>query len=317
MATGRIGVTPTLGVRWSKAPTGGTTALSGLDDSSVSLVYSVGYEQVYRNGVLLSRGNDYTATTGTTITLIDATITGDIIEVFAQQLVPLTDAISKGQFTAKGTLLSATAASTPGVLGVGTNGQLLSADSTASTGLAWTTVSSGGITLITETVASALSSLTFGSIPSTYKELLLVWDGLTCSDSTTRFEIRLNNNSSTVYYNRIFKFTAAGNVTTGSGDSLGANENATMAMVNTSPTAMEQRWAGTLRIYNYSSATKDKRYDYQTAGYNNSTGEARGGSLIGTFDSTTAISSIDIYRGNGTGTFSNATNTSIRLYGIS
>ena len=136
MATGRIGVTPTLGVRWSKAPTGGTTALSGLDDSSVSLVYSVGYEQVYRNGVLLSRGNDYTATTGTTITLIDATITGDIIEVFAQQLVPLTDAISKGQFTAKGTLLSATAASTPGVLGVGTNGQLLSADSTASTGLA-------------------------------------------------------------------------------------------------------------------------------------------------------------------------------------
>jgi len=68
MATGRIGVTPTLGVRWSKVPTGGTTSLSGLDDNSVSLVYSVGYEQVYRNGVLLSRTNDYTATNGTTIT---------------------------------------------------------------------------------------------------------------------------------------------------------------------------------------------------------------------------------------------------------
>lgn len=139
MATGRIGVTPTLGVRWSKAPTGGTTALSGLDDSSVSLVYSVGYEQVYRNGVLLSRGNDYTATTGTTITLIDATITGDIIEVFAQQLVPLADAISKGQFTAKGTLLSATAASTPGVLGVGANDTVLTADSAQATGLKWAT----------------------------------------------------------------------------------------------------------------------------------------------------------------------------------
>ena len=70
MATGRIGVTPTLGTRWSKAPAGGTTSLSGLDDNSVSLVYSVGYEQVYRNGVLLSRGNDYTATTGNSITLI-------------------------------------------------------------------------------------------------------------------------------------------------------------------------------------------------------------------------------------------------------
>lgn len=141
MATGRIGVTPTLGVRWSKAPAAGTTSLSGLDDNSVSLVYSVGYEQVYRNGVLLSRGNDYTATNGTTVTLTDATVTGDIIEIFANELVPLADAISKGQFTAKGSLLSATAASTPGVLAVGTDGQYLQADSTASTGLKWAAVS--------------------------------------------------------------------------------------------------------------------------------------------------------------------------------
>jgi hypothetical protein len=75
MATGRIGTTPVLQVRWSKAPSDGTTSLSGLDDNSVSLVYSVGYEAVYRNGVLLSRTNDYTATDGTTVTLIDATIT--------------------------------------------------------------------------------------------------------------------------------------------------------------------------------------------------------------------------------------------------
>lgn len=146
MATGRIGVTPTLGTRWSKAPAGGTTSLSGLDDNSVSLVYSVGYEAVYRNGVLLSRGNDYTATDGTTITLIDATIAGDIIEVFANQLVPLSDAISKGQFTAKGSLLSATAASTPAVLAVGSNNQVLTADSSTSTGLKWATPASGAVT---------------------------------------------------------------------------------------------------------------------------------------------------------------------------
>jgi hypothetical protein len=104
----------------------------------------VGYEQVYRNGVLLSRGNDYTATDGTTVTLIDATITVDIIEIFAQQLVPLTDAISKGQFTAKGTLLSATAASTPGVLAVGANNTVLTADSAEATGLKWATPAAGG-----------------------------------------------------------------------------------------------------------------------------------------------------------------------------
>ena len=146
MATGRIGVTPTLRTRWSDQPTAGTTSLSGLDDNSVALVYDVGYEAVYRNGVLLSRGNDYTATNGTTVTLVDATLAGDIIEIFANQLVPLADAISKGQFTAKGALLSATAASTPGVLAVGTNNQVLTADSAEATGLKWATASAPSYT---------------------------------------------------------------------------------------------------------------------------------------------------------------------------
>jgi hypothetical protein len=143
MATGRIGATPVLRVRWSKLPTTGTTVLSGLDDNSVALVYDAGYEAVYRNGVLLSRGNDYTATDGTTVTLIDATLAGDVIEIFANDLVPLTDAISKGQFTAKGALLSASAASTPGVVTVGANDTVLTADSSTATGLKWATPASG------------------------------------------------------------------------------------------------------------------------------------------------------------------------------
>jgi hypothetical protein len=154
MATGRIGVTPVLRTRWSDQPTAGTTSLSGLDDNSVSLVYDVGYEAVYRNGVLLSRGNDYTATDGTTVTLTDATLAGDIIEIFANELVPLTDAISKGQYNAKGALLSATAASTPGVLAVGANDTVLTADSAEATGLKWATPAAGGMTLLSTTTLS-------------------------------------------------------------------------------------------------------------------------------------------------------------------
>lgn len=135
MATGRIGTTPVLTTRWSKAPAAGTTSLSGLDDNSVSLVYSVGYEAVYRNGTLLSRGNDYTATNGTSITLIDATLAGDIIEVFANQTIPLTDTysqtVSDGRFirntltTTTGDIIYASAANTPARLGIGSTGQVL------------------------------------------------------------------------------------------------------------------------------------------------------------------------------------------------
>lgn len=47
----------------------------------------------------------------------------------------------KSTFTAKGSIAAATAASTPANVSVGTNGQVLTADSTASTGVAWTTIS--------------------------------------------------------------------------------------------------------------------------------------------------------------------------------
>ena len=177
MATGRIGTTPVLQVRWSKAPTNGTTSLSGLDDNSVSLVYSVGYEAVYRNGVLLSRGNDYTATNGTTVTLIDATITGDIIEIFANQTVPLSDTFSQtvadGRFikntltTTTGDIIYASGANTPARLGIGSSAQVL----TVSGGIpAWAApAAAGGKTLLSTT--SLTSTGVSISVNQGYKDL--------------------------------------------------------------------------------------------------------------------------------------------------
>jgi hypothetical protein len=54
------------------------------------------------------------------------------------------NAIQNAIVDAKGDLIAATAADTPARLAVGTNGQVLTADSTAATGLAWATPAPGG-----------------------------------------------------------------------------------------------------------------------------------------------------------------------------
>jgi hypothetical protein len=95
---------------------------------------------------------------------------------------------------AKGDLITATAADTPARLAVGTNGQLLSADSTAATGLAWTAApSSGGMTLISTTTLSGTTT-TISSIPSTYKNLQIIIAGIATS-SNSAIAIKPNNTS--------------------------------------------------------------------------------------------------------------------------
>ena len=69
--------------RWSKVLTSTSTTISGTDNFSASLSYVAGFEQVYFNGVFLTRGTDYTATNGTTVTLTNAPAVGDQVEVLS------------------------------------------------------------------------------------------------------------------------------------------------------------------------------------------------------------------------------------------
>jgi len=135
-----LGIAPASQVdRWTKTAAGGETSLSGNDDNAVSLSYTAGTEQVYLNGVLLVRGQDYTATNGTTITALTALTASDVAEVvtFNPSNIITTDAVLSTDFTAKGDIISASAASTPIRLAVGANGTVLKANSATTSGLEW------------------------------------------------------------------------------------------------------------------------------------------------------------------------------------
>jgi hypothetical protein len=126
--------------RYKFIAAGGETSVSGADASSQTLVYIVGKEQVYLNGVLLVRGTDYTATTGSSITALAALAASDVLEIITFTALSVVTDIPQSVVDAKGDLVVGTAADTVGRLGVGTDGQYLQADSTAGTGLKWATI---------------------------------------------------------------------------------------------------------------------------------------------------------------------------------
>jgi hypothetical protein len=69
--------------RWIKTAAGGETTLSGADDSSQTLSYTQGLEEVMVNGAMLTPGLDYTTPNNTTISLNSPLIQGDLVVILA------------------------------------------------------------------------------------------------------------------------------------------------------------------------------------------------------------------------------------------
>ena len=175
--------------QWRKTAAGGETSVSGTDDFSAGLAYTAGAEQVFVNGVLLERGVDYTASTGTTVTGLTALVAGDIVTVSSPSAFNVANAIPKATITAKGDLLVGTGASTPTNLGVGADGTTLVANSASATGVAWAgpTVTAGKNAIINGNfdIAQRSTSSTAGGYCSVDRWYLVTVGGATFAQQTT------------------------------------------------------------------------------------------------------------------------------------
>jgi len=169
---------------WKKTMAGGETSVSGTDDNAVTLSYTVGLEQVFINGVLQVRGSDYTATNGTSVTGLTALVAGDIVTVVCYAPFNVANTIAPTLVDAKGDLLVGTGADAVGRLAVGTNGQMLVADSTASAGVKWATA--GKILQVVSTVKTNTFS---ASTNNTFTDVTDLSASITPSSSSNKILI--------------------------------------------------------------------------------------------------------------------------------
>jgi len=193
---------------WVKTASGGETSLSGNDDNSQPLSYTVGQELVFINGALQKRGVDYTATTGTSITGLTALVANDVVTVWTVNAFSVANTYTQAQVDAA----FVTGADTPGILSVGSNDQVLTADSSTGTGLKWA-APAGGLTwtLINTGGTSLTGAATITVSGISDKEYILVLvDQASSASADSIIGLRINTDTGTNYSNFGGLIAAAG-----------------------------------------------------------------------------------------------------------
>ena len=123
--------------RYRYVAAGGETSLTGIDANGAVLAYTIGMEQVYLNGTMLVRGQDYVATTGSSITSLAALVASDVVEILTFSPFVITNALDQTLVDVKGDLIVGSADNTVVRVAVGSALQLLIPDSTQTSGVRW------------------------------------------------------------------------------------------------------------------------------------------------------------------------------------
>ena len=163
-----------------------TTLSAGINSSATSITVATGTGAALMGGVTLAAGNVdsfgialdvdtqneevvwVTQVSGDTLTIVRAkagtsaiahtagasvkhVFTGDDATFFTTGTATADAAIPKALVTAKGDIVGATASGVPDNLAVGSNGQILTADSTAAMGITWSTPTTLSLTINAQT----------------------------------------------------------------------------------------------------------------------------------------------------------------------
>ena len=232
---------------------------------------------------------------------------GTLYFVSASSAIFFADAGYTPPLTTKGDLFGYDTAAAR--IPIGSNNQVLTADSTQALGLKWATPSSGGMTLI-QTGTFGASTLQFATIPTTYKHLLLVFRECGNNTNTTDYTYVRFNGDSTAKYNGYYAGTAS-STANATGNVTAIPQLSQICSFLTGGSASPYRMAGSMWIYDYASSSTFKTFEYNVPGFQSGTGSQiyEG---YGMYESNTAITQIDFIRSG-----SQTNSGTVLLYGVS
>jgi hypothetical protein len=172
-----------------------TTATAGQTSFTIPS-YTVGYVDVYRNGVYLPT-SDYTATTGTTVVLTNAATVGDTITTISFYVSSVLNAIPA---TAGSVSSSYIVAGAVGTTQIASSVTLTTPTLTSPTitGAVVSSMASSVITSGTAQASTSGTSINFTSIPSWVKRVNVMFSGVSTS-GTSVVQIQLGTGATPTY----------------------------------------------------------------------------------------------------------------------
>jgi hypothetical protein len=209
--------------------------------------------------------------------------------------------IAKTIVDAKGDIIAATAADTVSRLAVGANDTVLTADSTAATGLKWATVAGGGMTLLSTTTLSGAST-TVSSISAAYENLYVEIEGAIWNTATSRVQLELTGTGAVAF--RV----------AGVGNSLVTNNGTVTLSVNNN----SQDWSRTggdnfinFTIFNYASTNTYKGFSLNCVYQDDGGSNIQHTNFFGGLSNDGAINALLVKCGGNT-----MTAGTIKIYGV-
>jgi hypothetical protein len=223
------------------------------------------------------------------------------VELTAEEIAELEAAAAQRLIDAAGDLIYGTGSDAATRLAIGTASQVLTVNGGA-TAPEWVTASAGGMTLITSgNFPTDATSLSITSIPTVYKNLVLVCRGVSFTGADRIVRMRVNNDSSGIYSQTTTEVTGnAANSTSSQPSPLIYRSSTTTSLIIT--------------FYDYANTSTYKTMESIFSFRDNATPTFAFGSRIITARTVTAITEINL--GNLAGDVENFDGGSYLLYGV-